>query len=411
MLGVSSYLRKLGRIGQTGQRSLVMMVEPEMLKIQTWMEKIFKTSDCDVTLLSRSGGYVGDVIFTKVVVGENEHHLAVKLGKKDYESRRLMPIQAACRREILFYNEILPAFNDLQKEKAVARPFDAVPKCYATFIDRNSEVIVLENLLKRGYEMHKGSVPLNVDHLKMGLRNFAKFHALSFALRDQKSDVFEKITANSQHIYRSSVGVMKDIYAGYVGRVLTRLEAAGEHQLSKSYQKLVEGGAGRLFLDIYDAEPKESVLTHCDCHNNNFFFKYQNNNKLTPVDMKIIDFQISCLHSPILDLSYFWYTAISKNEVPHFEGLMEFYHQELTDFMDQLGTNVDQVFPVSTLWEHWDKYSKFGFMMASLYMDVLLFEKEELELEFDANTEAKRELREAYSERLCSIVQHFFKRS
>lgn len=126
--------------------------------------------------------------------------------------------------------------------------------------------------------------------------------------------------------------------------------------------------------------------------------------------MAFIDFQMSNLLSPMQDVGYLLYMVASKEEFSHFTELMEFYHQELSLFLTELGSDVNRIFPKSIMWEHWKKYTFFGFSQAAGFIELFYAdyssEDQTGNVDFVASKIAKD--RKAYLERLVAIVEHFF---
>lgn len=79
------------------------------------------------------------------------------------------------------------------------------------------------------------------------------------------------------------------------------------------------------------------VLSHGDLWANNIMFARDPVTGAT-TDALLVDFQGSCVASPMLDVIYTLFTS-SHNDVngTHWEELLQFYHQELSDCLTKLG--------------------------------------------------------------------------
>ena len=88
------------------------------------------------------------------------------------------------------------------------------------------------------------------------------------------------------------------------------------------------------------------VLNHGDCWVNNFMVKYDEENN--PIDVLLIDFQISFWGSPAVELLYFFISSLNDDiKVDYFDELVEYYHNELVNNLKML--NYEK--PVPTLEE------------------------------------------------------------
>lgn len=127
--------------------------------------------------------------------------------------------------------------------------------------------------------------------------------------------------------------------------------------------------------------------------------------------MIFIDFQVSSVFSPMHDVAYFLYMVSPKEGFSHFQELMEFYHKELSSSLEELGSDVNKLFPISIMWEHWNKYKYFGFITVCGILGVFYSEEtintdnfaENVNDLFSKSIKNKNE----YLERLTNIVEHF----
>ncbi|KAG5895429.1 hypothetical protein JTB14_037588 [Gonioctena quinquepunctata] len=179
------------------------MDEKDKKEITSWIEESFQDgnlNDLKIELMgtnAKGEGYGGEFIFAKVT-GTNkdnqfeEVHVAIKMGKKGNVPGDNLPMLRECyKRELFFYDKVLPAFRKFQLDRKIVNTFDAVPKCYKTISTAEREVIVMENLKKKGYTLHDKRKPMNSKHLRLVLKNYAKFHALSFAMKDQDKEEYQ----------------------------------------------------------------------------------------------------------------------------------------------------------------------------------------------------------------------------
>lgn len=122
--------------------------------------------------------------------------LICKVAPFNANYRQQFCIDTLFRSEIIFYTKLMPAFEKFQAAKNVpsSDQFQCYPKCYATLIDNEKEeyAIILEDLQSRGFESWPRSKLSPIDHVRMSMCELGKFHALSYAMKEQHPDQFSE---------------------------------------------------------------------------------------------------------------------------------------------------------------------------------------------------------------------------
>lgn len=253
-------------------------------ELETWLVPVLEKEgleNYEITILGNSekgDGYLGDITFIDVTGYDKEkkpkaYNFVVKCGKKSTQLRDVMPIRLAFENEIHFYNEILPTFMKFQEEKGIKEPFNNFPKCYGTFIVDDMEVLVLDNLKFRNFSVHNRQQPMSKDHILKVIRTYGKLHAISYALKDQKPELFKQLAAPLGDVILefsklSPPDRSKNPFED-VEKVAIKNK---ENDIAEKARSLKEKA-----LDAYkitDPEDPYAIILHGDCWNNNFMFKY-----------------------------------------------------------------------------------------------------------------------------------------
>lgn len=105
-----------------------------------------------------------------------------------------------CSNSRCFIHKILPYFHEFQKSKGILIDeygFHEYPKCYKTIDTDMIECLFLEDLGEQMFTMvNLHTEEMTVHHVKLVMQVMGKFHALSFALKDQEPEKFEDIVSN-----------------------------------------------------------------------------------------------------------------------------------------------------------------------------------------------------------------------
>ncbi|MBN4724570.1 hypothetical protein H4F31_24640, partial [Escherichia coli] len=88
------------------------------------------------------------------------------------------------RNEHVMYTAVLPKFTELQKDAGIPENEQLrYAKCYGSLSEPPNEVILLEDLKTVDFTMLDRFQPLSNNCVKSVLKNFAKLHSVSMALR------------------------------------------------------------------------------------------------------------------------------------------------------------------------------------------------------------------------------------
>lgn len=206
-------------------------------------------------------------------------HLLCKLMPGTMETRSEMNMIELFKREAFFYQKVFPEFEKFQSRKGVNKSngFFGYPKCYACICDEQLDqfVIIMEDLRFRNYEMWPKKRPVNLHHVQMVLKEMAKFHAVSLAMKAQQPDIFKELAV----VYDLFRGLMKrqtfiHYFDGSHGRAFGILDQHLPQHASK-FRAIWKNSLKHLneVLNGKDFEPY-AVLVHADCWNNNTLFQY-----------------------------------------------------------------------------------------------------------------------------------------
>jgi thiamine kinase-like enzyme len=387
--------------------------------IENWLRLVLKKENLENYSIDISGstekgdGYIGDVTFVDVrgTTNTNEkksYEFVIKSGKKSSQLREMIPVRNAFENEIYFYNEILPVFREFQAEKGITDPFDNTPKFYDSIIEEEMEVLILGNMKTSGYSLHDRFNPMDQEHIRKIIKVYGKLHAISFALRDQKPEVFKELGGKLTDMMKLSAKYIKpkEDRNNYEDIIKIAKEKKEDDVVAKL--NILNERAKRQ-NEITDPNDPYAVILHGDCWNNNFMFKYANNNKTKLLDVCFLDFQLSRLASPVYDLSYFLFTCLSEDDIPNFDEIVNVYYESLSEFLRKLGSDPDKMFPFEELQKQWKRFSLFGLTMLSSVIKVCLSDKDEVN-DLAEVAESGRQITDAFTKAVKN-AEEFGKRT
>lgn len=203
------------------------------------------------------------------------------------------------------------------------------PMCYGTVAEDVNECIILEDLRAHEFEMiDRFTDEVTVDHVRLVMQLLEKFHANSFALKDQQSQQFNEITSNLSELYiRQNDKTSRDYFNLMANSVLDALSSDEDTLIRSKITELFKKDAIDIAADCVAAKSIEptAIITHGDICQNNIMFKYDECGK--PSEARFLDWQMARYSSPVLDVVYFIFCCTTKQlRNAHYDELLHIYH-------------------------------------------------------------------------------------
>lgn len=333
-------------------------------------------------------GFVGLIYKVNIQELDSDKSLAVVLKFPPLSEARRKDFGAMefFKRESFVYSKVLPAFEKFQREKNIedADGFFHFPKCYFAEYneERNDSVIIMEDLREKSCRMWSKFVPMNLEHSKKLVAALGRFHAISFALKAQRPEIFTEFKELKDYLFTTMLAEEKmvGVLHGWIDRAISSLEQTDVESRDK-VSTLKHKGSQLVNADL--AEPY-AVIGHGDCWTNNMMFRYKEE---TPEEVLLLDWQLSRYVSPVLDLVHFIFGSTDEGlRANHYHELIQIYHESLKELLNRLGGDTEKQFPFSALQQQLKQFGSFGIIMAAMIIPISTTKNEELP-DFDAVAE------------------------
>lgn len=199
-----------------------------------------------------------------------------------------------------------------------------------------SESLFLEDLKLRQFEMiNLRQEPLTFEHTSLLMKALGKFHAISFALKDQQPDKFKQLTGLVVEQYWPMIESQFDEhYKDMIRRFSKCLEKEKRFDLLQKYNQLVgenPHASIRKLISSTLAEPY-AVICHGDLTTNNCMFRKDEQGKA--VEIQLFDWQFCRYASPVTELVLFLLVSSTKElRDKHYDDFLKIYHDSLSDLL------------------------------------------------------------------------------
>ncbi|KAF5302544.1 hypothetical protein FQR65_LT00916 [Abscondita terminalis] len=322
------------------------------------------------SFLKPGDNWLGNILKIEIVGNNHQNNdvsvsFIVKLAPTEQLQREVFPISAVYKREIYMYNLVIPELIKLQKENNVKKIFAPFAKCYGTNSKEGEETVLLENMQPLGYGTINHRNPVSYKHASLAMKYYGKLHAISFALQAQKPELYEEIRSNITKT--SGVGkVMQKLLENMVLKILNFIEK--EVEIYNAFKIFVKNPSFVLKeLILKEAERPYGVILHVDSQLRNMLFKHEASDSSVPVDLCFIDWQLSIMSNPCLDIaSFVWISTDKRLRDKYYFDLIDLYYTSFSSFLSELGEDSEKLYPRVVFEKHLKKYSSLG-LFASIW--------------------------------------------
>ncbi|XP_050499203.1 uncharacterized protein LOC126879901 [Diabrotica virgifera virgifera] len=340
----------------------------------------------DYQVISNAGSFKGDnflgVISTVTIKsGDKTLDLILKSAHTSEAFRKAAPLHEIYNREIYLYNRVFEEFKKFQEEHNIVDPFISFPKAYLCSSENGHEALLMENLKTQGYKLWNKKTPMNPGHIKAVLKEYAKFHAISLAMKDKCPEQFNDLASK---VYENVFEEKKDMFSEekfqqYITSAMNNgyEVVEGDAELTNCVRN-VESKIIDLFIKELKKEKYKLVITHGDCWCNNFLFKYEDPENIEkPSSLRILDWQISSVTSPAYDITYFFLVNSPKEILYDYKTYMKLYHDTLSTQLLNFGCDPQKLFSYSLLEDHLEALFPLALYMSFMIVKVMISESDE----------------------------------
>lgn len=342
-------------------------------------EEIFLTEgfdNCEVVLTPACGkgeNYFSDVKRLTANKNNVKFNLIAKMALTQEYSRIISFAPYLFHNENAIYKNLFPKFDEIQNKAGIQQDERLrYAKLYGS-ADKPTEVIILEDLNESGYMHLEKDVDYDNCEILITLKELAKYHALSFALKHKDESFYNEFKNNLLNFWNleynmaAIMGLYKTIQEG---TALYFDDEKQKHYLRESIIKLPE--IGQQFYDN-DIKSKYSVISVGLKYRHKPMYQFKDGK---PSKVIFLDFQQASISSPAVDV-HFYICNSTEYEArrKHYEEWLDYYFEQLQRFLLNHGLSLD-VYPRTEFNKDSKNVSKYVFGISVLFASYFAREVE-----------------------------------
>lgn len=205
-------------------------------------------------------------------------HLLCKIAPANPVRRQQFQSAMTFAREAQIYNEILPLFAEFQRDRGLTgdEGYTAYPKCYAAIANSQTDqyYLILEDVRARNFTMRPKTLAVSVNHAFLIVEHLAKLHAVSFALKDQRPAIYDRLrTVDDLSTKFFRTPHMSNVFMATYDRAIAVLD--DPHHIRIVDDMKVNHVKYLTSFLTGDACDPYGVIVHGDCWQNNILYRLQ----------------------------------------------------------------------------------------------------------------------------------------
>ncbi|KAJ8965957.1 hypothetical protein NQ317_009599 [Molorchus minor] len=265
--------------------------------------------------------------------------------------------EASFKKEVFFYDTFLSKIKSLGLEEIT----DFAPNCYFC---RSDDVLIFEDLTLMNYRSVNKTEPFSYDLMSLIIKQLAKLHASSLLYE-------EKISEKRGKSFR-----IDHKYKQYLNEINLHINETDGTDIPKKMtmetfkEKVQAEYDAFLNVAVKKSGRFRNVLCQGDFWCSNLLFKMEGG---TPVDCRILDYQLLRYLPPAHDLLFLIYVNSDKEtRTKHMQQLLEEYYTQLSKIMKKYGHDLNEIYTYEEFLDSCEYMKPSAILIASLYLPVVL---------------------------------------
>ncbi|KAG6449365.1 hypothetical protein O3G_MSEX006035 [Manduca sexta] len=354
---------------------------------------------------SKGANYTSQ-LFGVTIKGENKPDL--NLFAKVAVIGEKVRTQGICKvfdTEHYMYTKLMPIYREIEERQNVPEEHRLqMPKYYGCTTKEYEEVLVLEDLTTKGYEVRDRLKELDWKFATAALTELAKIHSLSFAYGIENPEDFDQ-SCDILNVAMNNDDAMNVVWR----RIANKAIEMTVDQNKEWMQNFLMNYGGQSLLE-YAKPLRRPALIHGDFRVSNMMQKIDENGR---VHVKIVDYQTAQAASPIIDLLYFIFSSSSEEfRAKYYDKLIEHYYTQLSLAIKRIGYDPEQVYSREDFDFEYKKKLPFGLHAAVFTVPLVTIDAAnapKMDEDMDISRFSMENKSALFPERLNGVVNDFIR--
>lgn len=203
----------------------------------------------------------------------NTHNMFAKLAALGEKIRSENP--QFYQKEIFAYTKLAKIYDTLQDEHQVPEKNRlSFPKFYGCKTSTYKEVIVLENLVAKGYQLYNRLKSIDWEYATAAVTELSKMHALSFAYSIYHPEDFNKVVDELNFQWSLEKGNLSDHFEATSARAVELVQETTREQLKRFLDTFK-----REYFSQFYVPTRRPALSHLDYRPSNLMYRIRDVSK------------------------------------------------------------------------------------------------------------------------------------
>lgn len=222
-----------------------------------------------------SNGPKADIYKVNIFDKKNKQYVYLVIKKAPKEHRKCI-MQSMFENEIHFYTKVYPKLKALEEKHQIRDTLIPVPEFVASNSEPYNELVILRDLKYATIDNNIVDQVLDEDRFLFAVKVYGQFHAISFCLKHENLEEFQKLAKSYKNILETSyaLDVLEEDFQHVFNMAVSSLNPSLPKKLIRKLQPYLRNPR-EVFLNAIKYDGEYGCFLHGECNPRNMMFNYK----------------------------------------------------------------------------------------------------------------------------------------